>query len=137
MKNVTAVLQLSLCVFAFCPAGAIAQAAATSSSASSSAAPVGQDGAILQKAIEANARGECPADLMGPGLLDACHQQIAAIQPMLIAKGKITKLDFLGSQQMQGMPLEMWRVNYEHGTQNWGIVVGPDGKIAGMFTHDS
>jgi hypothetical protein len=70
---------------------------------------------------------------MGQGLLDACHQQIAAIQPMLTAKGKITKLEFLG---MQGQA-EMWRVTYEHGAQVWGIYVGPDGKVEGMGTQDN
>jgi hypothetical protein len=56
---------------------------------------------------------------------------------MLTAKGKITKLDFLGFQSFPGGQAEMWRVTYEHGSQVWGIYVGPDGKIAGMGTHDS
>ncbi len=132
-----AALKMTLCVLALCPVGAMAQAASSSTSASSSAAaPAGVDGPILQKALEANARGDCPADLMGPELLNACHQQIAAIQPMLTAKGKITKLDFLGLQQFPGGQAEMWRVTYEHGSQVWGIAVGPDGKIAGMGTRD-
>jgi len=134
MKSVAATLKIALCVLAFCPVGALAQATAGSASAS---APAGADGPILQKALEANAKGDCPADLMGPGLLDACHQQIAVIQPMLAAKGKITKLEFLGLQQFPGGQAEMWRVTYEHGSQVWGIGVGPDGKIAGMGTHDN
>jgi hypothetical protein len=134
MKFVTATLSITLFVLACGPAGAVAQSVPAPANASSSAsAPTGADGPILQKALEANAKGDCPADLMGAGLLDACHQQIAGIQPMLTAKGKITKLDFLG---MQGQG-EMWRVTYEHGTQIWGIYVGPDGKIDGMFTHDN
>jgi len=132
MKIAATLFKVTFCLLAFSPAGAIAQATLSASSA----APAGADGSVLQKAIEANAKGECPADIMGQGLLDACHQQIAAIQPMLTAKGKITKLDFLGTKQIQGTPVEMWRVTYEHGTQAWGIVVGPDGKIAGMFTQD-
>ncbi len=134
MKIVTTALSTTLFILACCPAAPLAQTAPASASASAAAsAPTGVDGPILQKALEANAKGDCPADLMGAGLLDACHQQIAGIQPMLTAKGKITKLDFLG---MQGQG-EMWRVTYEHGAQIWGIYVGPDGKIAGMFTHDS
>ena len=137
MKYITAILKVTICVLIVCPAGAMAQAASSPTSASSSvAAPAGVDGPILQKALEANAKGDCPADLMGPGLLEACHQQIAVIQPMLTAKGKITKLDFLGFQQFPGGQAEMWRVTYEHGSQVWGINVGSDGKIAGMGTRD-
>lgn len=134
MKNVNAILKIGFCVLALSPAGVMAQTASTSTSASaSSSAPAGVNGPILQKVLEASAKGECPADLMGQGLLDACHQQIAAIQPMLTAKGKITKLEFLG---MQGQG-EMWRVTYEHGTQVWGIFVGPGGKVEGMGTQDN
>jgi len=133
MKTAATILKITLCVLAFAPAGAMAQ----SSASASSVASAGVDGPMLQKALEANAKGECPADLMGPGLLDACHQQIAMIKPLLAAKGKITKLDFLGTQDMQGTTVEMWRVTYEHGSQVWGIAVGPDGKISGMGTHDS
>lgn len=134
MKNIYTILKMSFCVVAFCPAGVMAQTVSSSTSASaSSSAPAGANGPILQKVLEASAKGECPADLMGQGLLDACHQQITAIQPMLTAKGKITKLEFLGVQG-QG---EMWRVTFEHGTQVWGIFVGPGGKVEGMGTQDN
>ena len=125
MRTVAAILKMTICVLALCPAAAMAQPAA----------PAGADGAILRKALEANAKGDCPADLMSPGLLAACQQQIAAIQPMLTAKGKITRLEFLGPQGPDGRG-ELWLVVYEHGAQLWGIAVGPDGKIAGMFSHD-
>lgn len=135
MKTIVTPLKLCVCLLAFFPAGAMAQAAAGSASASSAAASAatGANGPLLQKAIEANAQGTCPADLMGPELLAACQQQIAGIHPMLTAKGKITKLDFLGTQGQA----EIWRVTYEHGDQVWGIAVGSDGKIAGMWTHDN
>jgi len=132
MRTIAAILKMTFSVLALCPAAAMAQAVPSASSA----APAGADGAILQKALEANAKGECPADLMGAGLLAACQQQISAIQPMLATKGKITRLEFLGPQGPDGQA-ELWLVVYEHGAQLWGIAVGPDGKIAGMGTHDS
>ena len=136
MKRIATLVTLSLCALALSPAAAIAQTTATTSASAS--APTGADGPFLQKALEANMKGECPADLMAPALLAACQQQIAAIQPMLSAKGKITKLDFLGVESFPGGQAETWRVNYEHGTpQVWKIAVGADGKIAGMFSHDS
>ena len=132
MRHVAAILKMTLCVLAFCPAAAMAQAAASATSS----APAGADGALLQKALEANARGDCPADLMGADLLVACHQQISVIQSMLSAKGKITRLEFLGTQQGPGGQAETWLVVYERGAQLWGVSVGPDGKIAGMFSRD-
>jgi len=132
MKHVAVLLTLTAGLLALGPAAALAQSAA----GASAAAPAGADGVLLQKALEANAQGNCPADLMAADLRTACLQQIVDIQPMMSAKGKITRLEFLGAQTNPAGQVETWLVVYEHGAQLWTISVGPDGKISGMFSKD-
>lgn len=134
MKKTVVFMTLSVAFLAAFPNPVLAQNGAASSSSSSGSA--GVDGPILRKALEAYAQGECAADMLGPQLLDACQQQISVLKSMIGSKGHITDLEFLGSKAIPGGQAEMYRVTYEHGSQIWGIAMGPDGKVAGMGTHD-
>ena len=65
MRHIAVLLTLTAGLLASGPAPALAQSAASASAA----APAGADGVLLQKALEANAQGNCPADLMAADLI--------------------------------------------------------------------
>ena len=81
------------------------------------------DGELKEKVIgviEANARGECPEELMAPVLLSACEQQIDGIQKGLKKMGAIEKAQYKGIERLQnGIDAEVYQVTFEHGSMVW------------------
>lgn len=89
-----------------------------------------------EEVLESNATGQCPASPMTPALVFICRRHIAALKLTLAAKGKITKLDFIGFQQFTGGQAESWRVTFAHGSQMRTIYLARNSMAAGLFMPD-
>ncbi len=103
----------------------------------STAASAEQDGRhhdLLRNAIEAAGRGECPETLMTPLLIGACEDQQPGIGQRISSLGKIRKLRFMGIQNSQMGPAEVYRVTHERGTMTWMINTDGNGKILVFYT---
>ena len=100
------------------------------------ASKIGKNEAILRQALEASARGECPADIMSPSLHDACMQQMPALGEDAKAFGAIQSIAYLGMKAPGpgAPPVENYRVTFAHGALNWLINTGADGKIAFLWS---
>ena len=115
--------------------GAIAGLGLSVAWVSAAGAESGANRAMLERALNASAKGECPADIMGPTLRGACLQQMPSLGQRLAALGPITKADFMGVQQMPAGPqVEVYRVIHANGSMLWSINVGSDGKIQALFS---
>lgn len=84
---------------------------------------------LLRQTIDQMQRGQPDYDRMSPALVDATHQQLAQIQQAFTQLGKLTAVKF---EQTTPEGMEIYTVTFEHGTTQWGIFVGADGKIAGL-----
>jgi len=100
-----------------------------------SAQEAGRNEAVLLQALAAAARGECPATILAPSLRGICLQQMPGMGQRLAGMGSITKIDFLGTQQIQSFPVvEVYLVRYENGSLTWLATTGPDGKLSVMWS---
>ena len=80
--------------------------------------------------IKANAAGKCPADLLGPVLLDQCEQQIDRIQARLSSLGSIEEVQYKGIDQLpNGMEVEVYKVSFQKGHMLWLAAGGGNGKL--------
>ena len=104
------------------------------SSATTAASSEGQYKDLLIRVLTANARGECPGDLMSVLLQDACERQMPNMKPQFDRLGKLQSARYRGIQQSQGGPAEVYRVSFENGEMTWMINTGPDGKILVLFS---
>jgi hypothetical protein len=102
---------------------------------------VGQEAAtpklesLLKSALAETAKGKCPASLMTPLLKGTCEQLMPGFGQMLTQRGDIKTLDFLGIQQSQMGPAEVFRVNFKGGgAMMWMINTAADGKIQVFWT---
>jgi hypothetical protein len=89
---------------------------------------------LLKQVLAENAKGNCPASLMSPLLKGACETQMPAMGQTLAAKGSVTKTEFMGMQQSQMGPAEVYKVTFSAGTMMWMINTGPDGKILVLWS---
>lgn len=86
--------------------------------------------APLRLVIDQLQRGAPDYDRMIPELADATRQQIGQIQPALTQFGKVTDVKF----EMVGEHGEdVYTVTFEHAVTEWSILIGPDGKLTGLF----
>src|SRR4051794_5878312 len=76
---------------------------------------------LLKQVLSANSQGQCPSSLMAAMLLAVCEQQISNIEARLSQLGAITSVKFVGIQQTQFGPAEVYTVNFQNGTMNWMI----------------
>lgn len=80
--------------------------------------------------IKANAAGKCPADLLGPVLLDQCEQQIDRIQARLSALGSIEEVQYKGVEQFpNGLEAEVYKIVFQKGNMMWLAAGGSNGKL--------
>jgi hypothetical protein len=96
-----------------------------------------QHDSLLKQVLGESAKGNCPASLMSPMLLGACQSQMPGMGQSLAAKGPITKTEFMGVQQSQMGPAEVYKVTFNAGTMMWMINTGPDGKILVLWSPGS
>ena len=122
------------------PLTAVAQDTPTDPSALPSAQPVGPAPEVIaaHEAVLRTVIGELQAgrpnyDRMVPQLAEAVRAAEAEIQPKLAGLGPLKSVAFSGSQQ-QALK---FKVAFEKGETVWFIVIGPDGKIAGLVFRDA
>jgi hypothetical protein len=94
----------------------------------------GQYSASLTRMITSTADGECPADVMGGGLLAACNEQIDQMGPALQSLGPITDMAFVSAEGEGEARVETYEVFFESGQMlTWGIGGYVDGKFEIAF----
>lgn len=93
-----------------------------------------QHEALLKQVLGESAKGNCPASIMSPMLRGACESQMPGMSQALSSKGKISKAEFMGMQQSQMGPAEVYKVTFSAGTMMWMINTGPDGKIVVLWS---
>jgi hypothetical protein len=98
------------------------------------AADGGKNGALLTQVLMASAQGECPTGLMAPTLVGACRQQMPGMGQRLLSLGAIQSAEFLGTQQTQMGPAEVYLVTFQSGKMTWMINTQPDGKILVLWS---
>jgi hypothetical protein len=84
---------------------------------------------LIVRVLKANARGECPKDLMSPLLQDQCEQQMPTMRKRFDALGAVKSAKYRGVQQTPMGPAEVYGVAFDNGHMTWLISTGPDGKI--------
>lgn len=89
---------------------------------------------LLVQALEASAKGNCPAAIMSPLLLGACESQMPNMGNMLGQKGKIVSTKYLGNQATPNGPAEVFLVSFDKGKMTWMINTGSDGKIVVLWS---
>lgn len=108
----------------------IAGLAAAGLTAFSAMAQDGQYKDALQRMITDAAGGECSAEVMGPGLLAACNQQIANMSAGLASLGAVESLTFVKAEDGEHGRVETYAVKFASGmTLNWFIGGEKDGKF--------
>lgn len=93
-----------------------------------------QHAGLLKQVLGESAKGNCPASLMSPMLRGACESQMPGMGQALAARGAISKTEFMGMQQSQMGPAEVYKVIFGTGTMMWMINTGPDGKILVLWS---
>ena len=89
----------------------------------------------LVAALTATAKGQCPADIMSPLLLDACETQLSTNQKMLSGLGKIQSATYRGKQELPNkIVAEAYRVEFEKGTMTWLASLDGEGKLLVLWT---
>lgn len=95
----------------------------------------GKLGPKVVSALRSVAKGTCPADLMGPLLLDQCEKQLGVMQSRLSELGEIKSADFKGIESLpNGVEAEAYRVRFQNGAMLWLASVGPNGKFIVLWS---
>jgi len=95
---------------------------------------IGQHAQLLKTALTASAKGECPGNIMSALLKSACEQQQPGMGQSLAQRGSITGTEYVGLQQTQMGPAEVYKVKFQQGILTWMINTGPDGKIVVLWS---
>ncbi len=85
--------------------------------------------AALRRDIEELRLGQPKYELMSPALADVTRRQLPKLQSTIGALGAVQSVSFKGVGQ-DGV--DIYEVKFEHGSTEWRIVLGPDGKIEGV-----
>lgn len=97
-----------------------------------------QDDGVLQdllvQALSASANGECPSSIMAPMLRGTCQQQMPHLEQNLSRLGPIQEAHFMGMQETQMGPAEVYQVEFQRGNMMWMINTAPDGKIMVLWS---
>ncbi len=114
-------------------------AAAVLTAGAASAQDASTDGeyrAALTRMLVQTAQGECPADVMADGLLEACNSQIDQMAPALAQLGGIASMKLIAVEGEGADRIERYEVTYDAGpTLIWFIGTrGADGRFASAGT---
>jgi hypothetical protein len=85
--------------------------------------------ALLRRALTQTALGECPADVMGAMLRNACEQQQPNIGNVLRAKGDILGIQYVGAQTVANGSQDVFAVSFQSGKMTWMLSKSADGKL--------
>ncbi|HTS50889.1 MAG TPA: serine hydrolase [Bryobacteraceae bacterium] len=86
--------------------------------------------AAVRTAIQQLQSGNPDYDRMSPALAAATRQQLPQIQGMIVKLGPLQSITFKGVGQGGA---DIYQLQFENGSLEYRIVLGPDGKIEGAF----
>jgi hypothetical protein len=81
--------------------------------------------AALRRNIEGLQRGEPDYEMMSPQLADLTRQQLPQLKATVAQLGALQSVTFTGVGPAGD---DIYQVKFEHGTTEWLIMLGPDGK---------
>jgi CubicO group peptidase (beta-lactamase class C family) len=90
--------------------------------------PMPGSDAVVKMAMEQLQSGTPDYDRMSPGLAAATRQQLPQIQSMLVKLGSLQSVSFKG---VAPNGADIYQVKFEHGSLEYRILLGPDGKVEG------
>lgn len=100
------------------------------------AAESGRYAGALKKMLSGTAAGNCPADLMGDGLLAACKEQLPRMKADLVAAGPIKTMTFVSAVGEGGERVETYDVTFAKGaTAKWQIGKFQNGKFQATYSN--
>jgi serine-type D-Ala-D-Ala carboxypeptidase/endopeptidase len=85
--------------------------------------------AALRRNIEELQRGEPNYDQMSPQLADVTRQQLPQLKTVMGQLGTLQSVTFTG---VGPGGADIYQVKFEHGSTEWRISLGPDGKAIGI-----
>jgi len=87
--------------------------------------------ALLTDAMLAESHGECPADLMAPNVKAACDEQMPRLKGVFERLGPLQKTTFERTLSKEGnaVPVEIYNVEFQHGTWEWQVRTDETGKL--------
>lgn len=92
--------------------------------------------AALSRMLTATAAGTCPEDVMGPGLLAACRQQVEAMAAGLSSLGAVETLTFIRAEDGTYGRVEFYTVTFAGGhSMVWAIGGLSDGKFEVAYSN--
>jgi CubicO group peptidase (beta-lactamase class C family) len=86
--------------------------------------------AALRRNIEGLQRGEPDYEMMSPQLADIIRQQLPELKATMAQLGALQSVTFTG---VGPAGADIYQVKFEHGTTEWRIMLGPDGKAVSIF----
>jgi D-alanyl-D-alanine-carboxypeptidase/D-alanyl-D-alanine-endopeptidase len=85
--------------------------------------------AALRRNIEESRLGQPNYELMSPALADLMRQQLPQIKALLAQFGAVESVTF---KSVGPGGLDVFEVKFEHGSSEWRIMLGADGKVAAL-----
>lgn len=85
--------------------------------------------AALRRNIEGLQRGEPDYEMMSPQLADITRQQLPELKATMAQLGALQSVTFTG---VGPAGADIYQVKFEHGTTEWRIMLGPDGKAVSI-----
>ena len=85
--------------------------------------------AALRRNIEELQHGQPNYDQMSPQLADATRQQLPQLRQLMAQLGALQSVTFTG---VAPNGLDIYQVKFEHGSTEWRIALGPDGKASAI-----
>jgi len=76
--------------------------------------------------------GEPKYEILSAQLADMTRQQLPQLKAALTQLGALQSVAFTG---VGPGGADIYQVKFEHGTAEWRIMLGPDGKIQGITFH--
>lgn len=89
---------------------------------------------IMRRVIAEHVRGEPDFDSMSPELAALAREQSEMIQASLVRAGAFKGISFKGVAQSG---FDVYDVRFENADMEWGLAVGDDGKISGLYLRPS
>ena len=85
--------------------------------------------AALRRNIEGLQRGEPDYEMMSPQLADITRQQLPQLKATMAQLGTLQSVTFTG---VGPAGADIYQVKFEHGTTEWRIMLGADGKTVSI-----
>jgi hypothetical protein len=110
--------------------GAAGQEAGAAPAPAAEAPPTAGTAIILLAVIGELARGQPDYARFSPELAEATRSQLPQIQGALAALGSVSGVRL---KEVTASGVGVYEVKFEKGLTEWRMVLGPDGRIAGLY----